>query len=136
MSLSISHDAWTGPYMSFNNLRNAIASAAGFPLKNTRRSPESTLIRPFKIVDLGDIEATLTTENRQGRWKIKPHDAIVMLLAHSDCEGNIEPDDAEAIADRLEELRKEIAEDWRPRTDQFIAGLRQAAQLREAIVFS
>jgi hypothetical protein len=65
------------------------------------------------------------------------------LLAHSDCEGEIQADICAPLADRLEELLPKLEGDggghvgsYREKTETFIRGLRSAASAGEAVVFS
>lgn len=125
MSVQISHDCYSGSCGSFNDLRRIIAKAGGM-----------------------DFDATEEAEwcNYLGMWKAPPADALTVFLVHSDCDGYIFPFDAGRIANRLEELLPllEAGGDWHPNADwtprsqtlQFIAGLREAADKNEVVVFS
>ena len=73
-----------------------------------------------------------------------PDEPLILLVAHSDCEGDIYPKQANAIADRLEELLPEfdkieggghIRGTYGDTTRQFIKGLRKAAKRGEKVGF-
>ena len=82
MGLDTSHDAWEGSYSTFNEWRNLVARAAGFP--------------PLKeMVGFGGERLWETTSGDK---------RLIPLLHHSDCDGDIPPEDCAAIADALEEL--------------------------------
>ena len=123
MGLSVSHSVWHGSYHRFQDWRNAVAEAAGVELEHRNG---------YRLPVLG-FQAT--PEQREGRWAMKPDDPITMLLAHSDSTGTIEPEDGPAIADRLDELMDLIDPEWREKTDDFAAGLRDAARCNDPVVF-
>ena len=60
-------------------------------------------------------------------------DPLMYLLIHSDCDGVIKPEHGAPLADRLEELLPFVED--KQRTEQFIAGLREAAQADEDVEF-
>jgi hypothetical protein len=76
-------------------------------------------------------------------WEILKPDPIHKLLYHSDCNGEILPEDCGPIADSLERLLPLLPDEedwghignWRKKTQQFIDGLRLAASLGEAVRF-
>jgi len=76
-------------------------------------------------------------------WRAWEDDPIVLLLHHSDFDGEIRWQDAAAIAERLEEIAPQIVhppgqrEDWdfKAAALQFAAGLRRAAQAQEDVTF-
>lgn len=64
-----------------------------------------------------------------GEWDKVPEDPLLILLAHSDCEGKIKHEHAEILANRLEEL------DNKDVTFRFIKGLRRAAKEGKDVEF-
>ncbi len=120
MGLDTSHDCWSGGYVSFNTWRTEVARAAGFP-------------------DLNDMEGY----GGETEWLHYRNDALVHLLHHSDCDGEIAWQNCEAIADRLEEILPSMQgfpgsfalDLYRTWTKRFVAGLRVAAAAQENIEF-
>lgn len=118
MGLDTSHGAWSGPYSSFAEWRGAVAEAAGFPpLDDMRGFGGSIPWSDPRITDQG----------------------LVLLLNHSDCDGEISPSDCARIADSLErllgEFRGEESEYYRDRTREFIEGCRAAARANQHLIF-
>jgi hypothetical protein len=65
---------------------------------------------------------------------------INVLMAHSDCDGEIPADTCGPLADALEGLmthmpQRGIYDEKRPATERFIAGLRKAAAANEPVEF-
>jgi hypothetical protein len=101
------------------------------------------------VLDWYGIEATIG-HDLNGDWSSIPvrpdgtSDPLIVLLAHSDCGGDIQIDMLEPLADRLEELlsRLEGLErdgghigGWTEKTQTFIDGLRLAASKGERVEF-
>jgi len=117
VGLAISHDCWHGSYRSFRLWRGNLARAAGLPPLDSMRGC--------------GFGGTVS-------WETLPspeEDALIVLLHHSDCDGEIASRDASRLADRLESLLPEIDADWRRRTMKFVDGLREAASLGEDVEF-
>jgi hypothetical protein len=137
MGLSTSHDAWRGAYSAFNRWRNTVARAAGYDTGMVKY--ENGHERETILIDWGHI----TEKNLAGKWDETPADPLIVLIAHSDCDGKIYPKQAVPLADRLEELLPLLPQDrdgghigdWRKTTQRFIDGLRKAAANREAVDF-
>lgn len=93
MGLDCSHDAWHGAYSAFNRFRQKIAEAMGgsYP--------------PHKDVSLAE---------RDWYWgegySAGTHPGLMVLLSHSDCDGEISPEDCIKVANDLEALLPQIAE--------------------------
>jgi hypothetical protein len=76
-------------------------------------------------------------------WESLRPDPLHILLNHSDCEGDIAPEDCAALADRLEDLLPLLPDEddpghignWRDKTQRFLDGLRLAASRNEALEF-
>ena len=116
MGLDTTHDCWHRSYSSFHGWRKAVCLAAGLGDLDERDG----------FADAG-VAGLPWTED----------DPLIALLDHSDCEGQIDAEDCGPLADRLEALLPELtAEPWHQEaTEQFIAGLRQAAVEGEDVIF-
>jgi hypothetical protein len=120
MGLDVSHDCWHGSYSAFGRWRKKVCEVAGY----------------------GDLNSYI------GFGGDKPwptNDALVHLLDHSDCDGQIHHNLCEDIAARLEELLPalERAGDggghvgaYAEATKTWIEGLRDAALRRQHVTFS
>jgi hypothetical protein len=116
MGLDTTHDCWHGSYGSFHRFRTALAQAAGLP--------------PL------DTMAGFTRSGLPGRsWAEFEHDALVVLLNHEDCDGEIACSDCARLADRLDELLPLLSENWRRAAAEFSVGLRAAAAAGEDVEF-
>lgn len=116
MGLDTTHDCWHGSYGSFNRFRTALAAAAGLPALGTM--------------------AGFTQKGQPGRsWAEFEHDALVVLLNHEDCDGEIACQDCERLADRLDELLPLLPSEWRRATCEFSVGLRAAVAAGEDVKF-
>lgn len=134
MGLDTSHDCWHGAYSSFNRWREAVAVAAGYAVYDVADHRSGRIV-PTVMLDWGHI----MLQNLLGDWEKPPHDPLIVLIAHSDCEGFIHPEHAGPLADRLEELLPLLNDDpiigHQAKTRQFIAGLRAAVAAGEAVDF-
>jgi hypothetical protein len=119
MGLDVSHNCWSGAYSAFHRWRDAVATAAGFG--------SIDLYQGFG----GELE-----------W---PEDPLVVLLHHSDCDGDIAPEDCAPLADALERLIPMLDEMgdggghvgyYGKAARRFVAGLRAAAEVGEPVEFS
>ena len=124
MGLDTTHDAWHGAYSAFARWREELATTAGI-LDYRNNWPRL------------DVDPHLL-----GDWGEHPEEALWLLLAHSDCDGYLMPREAEAIADRLEELLPLLNGDggghigsYQEKTQQFIDGLRAAVSAGEPVEF-
>lgn len=112
MGLDTTHNAWHGSYSSFSHWRVATAALLGFDLHS--------------MVGFGGKRS----------WSDLVPDPLHKLLDHSDCDGEISPEDCAAIAKRLEELIPNYTVDWhRGAAHQFADGCRDAAAAGEALKF-
>jgi len=137
MGLDTSHDAWHGAYSAFTRWRTELARAAGYTIKRGHNG------YPYAAEIQWD---RLAAENFMGEWERVPEDPLIILLAHSDCDGEIKPEHAPWLADRLEQLLPALPDEntatghiagygWRGTTQRFIDGLRAAAAAGEAVDF-
>lgn len=131
MGLDTTHDCWHGAYSAFSRWRNKLAEVAGYSFHKEDY---------FEVVsvDWGHLQGNL-----YGEWDETPADPLLVLIAHSDCEGNIYPAQAKPLADRLEELLPLLPDgegdghigDWREKTQLFIDGLRYAHKRKQKVGF-
>lgn len=147
MGLDCSHDAWHGAYSAFHRWRQKIAEMAGMPpldlmegfyTPNDYRDPIRDAAARFEQPN----QASELQRRLPIRWESLKPDPLHVLLSHSDCEGEIAPEDCGPIADRLEALLPSLDGDggghigsYREKTEQFIRGLRRAASCGEAVDF-
>jgi len=143
MGLDTTHDCWHGAYSAFNRWRNTLAEVAGYTF---HKDPEGFGSSPY--IDWGNIEATIGRD-LFGKWKnipVRPDgtpDPLIILLAHSDCEGELQVEFLDAIADRLEELLPQLIDvpggghipNYVDKTQKFITGLRLASSENEPVEF-
>lgn len=140
MGLDTTHECWHGAYSAFSRWRNAVAVAAGYmvaPVKWPGMGYETDSI----LIDWGHIEE----KNYSGEWDAMPADPLIILIAHSDCDGEIKPEHCTPLADRLEELVPLLSDEggghiaarggFKGATEKFIAGLRAAAEAGEPVEF-
>lgn len=130
MGLDVSHDAWTGAYSAFNRFRQAVCGALGgsFP--------------PHEEEGLDPDSWYWGNEAQPEEWP-----GLKVFLAHSDCDGEISPEDAAKIADEMERLLPKIEAlpiggghiqrdgGIRKVTIRFIDGCRAAAAAGEPLIF-
>jgi hypothetical protein len=134
VGLDTTHGCWHGPYSAFTRFRSALARAAGIDVQPEKS--ESGFMFDTAQIDWERIER----ENPgcyQGEWNKPEDEPLVYLLAHSDCDGEIKPEQAGPLADRIEALLPNIPDDLyvRPAALRFIAGLRAAVEAGQAVEF-
>lgn len=122
MGLGTTHDCWYGAYSAFDRWRTLLTAAVG----------------PQWAINWDAI----TEANLQGDWDHLPEDPLVVLIAHSDCDGRIVAEACLPLAIRLEQLAESLPTEGaghlinpRVQTLQFAAGLRQAAASGEDVEF-
>lgn len=140
MGLGTSHDCWHGAYSAFTRWRNTLAEAAeheivDIPCDRFGSFPGAKVL----------MHERWTAENFEGEWPDGvPEDPLLILLIHSDSSGVIKAEHAPWLAERLERLLPAIPEDldlgghignMRAKTEQFIKGLREAAEKGEDVEF-
>ena len=139
MGLHTTHDCWTGAYGSFARFRDALAKAAGYETKTVADGYGG--MREVLLIDWGHVSETQI----MGEWDRIPTridgtpDPLLILLAHSDCDGIIQARYCAAIADRLTELLPQVPDlPDRHRSDarRFVTGLRLAAERGEDVEFA
>lgn len=85
MGLDTTHNAWHGPYSSFDIFRKKLAKVEGFDLDS--------------MVGFGGKNEWSSVKS-----KLQP------LLNHSDCEGHIPPSKCKQIAERLWEIHATLSQ--------------------------
>lgn len=93
MGLDCSHEAFSGAYSAFNRFRRVVAKAWGgsFPPHENPTYSNDVFYTP------DDIQ---TKADAPGLWT---------FLEHSDCDGQLTPDECRQVADELEALLPRIA---------------------------
>lgn len=115
MGLDTTHDAWHGTYSSFNKFRTEMAKLIGMDLQKMEGFGGNIPFNQFK-------------------------DDLTILLDHSDCDGEISPEDRKKLSIRLDELIAGMPHDSTPFSNielakQFSAGCKLAAEKNEPILF-
>lgn len=126
MGLDVSHDCWHGGYISFTTWRCQLGLVAGVAAK---KLPMQAGGPP--LIDYVDTAS------------MQEDDPLRMLLEHSDCDGQIFPEEAIPLADRLEALLPMLPDgdggghigNWKSKTQMFVDGLRRAAAAGEVVEF-
>jgi hypothetical protein len=89
MGLDTSHDAWHGPYSSFNQFRKWLAGKIGINLE--------------EYIGYGDDNSK--KELASIKHKLMP------LFNHSDCEGHLTPTQCKKISDGIDEVLSNISKE-------------------------
>jgi hypothetical protein len=148
MGLDTSHGCWSGPYPSFMRWRCWVARCAGYPplhLMDGFCDP-NLLVWSFKDAA---FPYWMGRDSLPIRWDNFKDDPLVLLLRHSDCDGDIQPDKCHAIAERLRQIAAENEEYVKtpsataradydgmiPATIRFANGLDLAANNNEPVEF-
>jgi hypothetical protein len=142
MGLDTTHDCWHGPYSAFSRWREALAVAAGYAVWLVCEDEKPHAYRrPVVMLDWGHLG---TAAHLAGDWEETPGDPLLVLIVHSDCDGEIRPAQALPLADRIEELSASLPPEehgaWPPdwmhsKSEKFVAGLRKAAAQGEPVRF-
>jgi hypothetical protein len=123
MGLDTTHNAWHGPYSSFNDFRRAILKAyngtdlfeyAGYEMRCKK--------------DLQKQSSGLALENIDD-------DGIYILMNHSDCDGEIRWVDCKLVADSLRSLAGKIDGYYLTKLAEFIKGCDLAHSKKEDLLF-
>ena len=157
MGLDCSHNAWHGAYSAFMRWRKKIAQVAGIPplqlmegfyfrldgsegLATLYHGPQTG--KPHfgdgSAPLFADIDAALPI-----KWEALAPSPLHALLAHSDCDGEIEAGECAKIADALEAIIPLLPDEdagghignWRQKTALFVSGLRAAATDESPLLF-
>ena len=131
MGLHVSHGCYGASYIWFSRFRNELAKAAGYIVKEVKWP----YLSEIPLIDYGHI----TQDQVDGIWLETPSDPLMVLLAHSDCEGIIAVAQAGPLADRIEQLIPLLPEDeelgYRKAAEHFVTGLRAAVAANETVTF-
>lgn len=130
MGLDTTHNCWHVGYSAFTRWRNHVAEAAGYRVLPVRYDSGIH----FDTIML-EWHRYGETKELLGEWDETPPDPLIVLFAHSDCEGVIHPAQAGPLADRLDAIVPAMQEEERAKTLQFIAGLREAVTKGEDVAF-
>ena len=152
MGLDVSHGCWRGAYSAFMRWRRMLAKVAGLPpldLMEGFYHPDDVVRDPFYTIGRDTMENPTTRDIKQSlpiSWDCidSRFDALKVLLSHSDCDGEIKHNYCAPLACSLEGLMGDIPtgsggghiRDWRDMTQQFIDGLRCAAERAENVTFA
>lgn len=143
MGLDTTHNCWQGSYSAFSRWRDQLGEIAGYTFHKNKWGQQ------LVDIDWGNVESIIGLD-LNGIWPFVPirpdgtPDALMILLAHSDCEGYIQSNMCEPLANRLEELLPELEKleddrghigNWSDKTKQFIKGLRLASKGGERVGF-
>lgn len=148
MGLDTTHDAWHGAYSAFSRWREKLGEVAGYTFHDMTLEGKRYGTGIQVDIDWGCIERTIG-HDLFGRWPSMPvrpdgtPDPLIVLLVHSDCDGEIQAGFCGPLADRLEELLPLLGDEdggghvgaYRDKTEQFIRGLRAAAEEGEPLGF-
>lgn len=142
MGLDTTHDCWHGAYSAFSRWRDQLAEVAGYTFHEFEGG------RKLVDLDWGGIESVIGRD-LLGKWPSMPvrHDGtpepLILLLAHSDCEGELQAEYLDALADRLTKLLPALEGveggghigSYVEKTQTFIDGLRRASAAGEDVGF-
>ena len=165
MGLDSTHNCWHGAYSAFMRWRQMLAQVAGLPPLSMMEG-FCNIRGYFGEKEMEEIDNVIPFTQRYGntpvahareiiwnlylekfelpiKWDYYKEDPLVILLHHSDCEGDIKCKDCGPLADRLEELLPNIPDgsggghigNWKDKTKTFIDGLRLASEKREDVEF-
>ncbi len=113
MGLDTSHNAWHGPYSSFNTFRRSLM----FAYNGTN------------LNDYNGYGGSLALENIE-------HKGLYEFFNHSDCDGDISPENCKLVADGLSEILPNLTDAYMiDRTNDFIAGCLDAHSKGEFLEF-
>lgn len=150
MGLDTSHGAWHGAYSAFMTWRKKIAEVMGLPpleLMEGFYDPieDSRMIPSLYPGIVKDYSHTLKELDKRLpiKWESLNPSPLHELLYHSDCDGEIEWEKCNVMANELEKLLPLFPEEnagghigfWREKTLTFITGLRKAYVAKENLDF-
>jgi hypothetical protein len=134
MSLDINHGCFSGEVAAFDSLRIVWSIAAGYGVRDFT-SLGGPVIPNIAYDQCSD-------EDLLGEWpRGAPDDPLIIVLVHDEKHGRIKHAHCALLADRLEEIEAILLKNpgnlnWLLMTQQFIRGLRFAAQSRQDVVFT
>lgn len=140
MGLDCSHDAFHGAYGSFNRFRQAVCYVIGgsYP--------------PHNKDNLLLWNSDIPPDENQWYWgygySVDTHPGLHLFLCHSDCDGEISPEDCIKVAQELEILIPRLKDlgmghghiesqgGYAAVCQKFVDGCKEAAKLGEPLVFA
>jgi hypothetical protein len=134
VGLDTTHGCWHGPYSQFMRWRQRINH---FIMEDRGNAGDEAA---RKIGYMGATADAIRKAWEDGHYNDQSV-SINVLMAHSDCDGDIPADICGPLADALEDLldrhmpQRGIYDEQRPATERFIRGLRRAAEAGEAVEF-
>lgn len=145
MGLDTTHGAWHGACSAFHRWRTEIARVAGFPpleLMEGFYNPERFKWELENLTEYSGIKAIFTGPSLPIKWEKFRSDPLVVLLHHSDCDGDLTYGQCGKIAKRLRELLPLIDGDLggyignvKEKTLTFIEGCELAHSNKEKLRF-
>lgn len=133
MGLDTTHDCWHGPYSAFMRWRQWLNYYIALD-----RAEASADWKEISFMG-ATREAINSAWNRQ--LYADQSVPLNVLMAHSDCDGEIAAEVCAPLADALQSLvdrrmpPRALYDEQRPATERFIAGLRAAAAANESVGF-
>lgn len=134
MGLDTTHDCWHGPYSQFMRWRQWLNH---FVMDDRGHAGDKAAML---ISHMGATVAAIEKAWVDGHYEDQSI-PINVLMAHSDCDGEIAAEICEPLADALAALldrhmpERGIYDEQRPATMRFINGLRRAAAAGEPVEF-
>jgi len=150
MGLDTTHGAWHGAYSAFNTWRTEIAKFAGYPplalMEGYYHKDDFALLEMAypKGDEIVMYRFRTIKQELPIKWEALKPSALQILLLHSDCDGDISPENCKSIADALTELLEKIPDDlclgghignFHEKTQIFIDGCMDAYHANEKLVF-
>ena len=141
MGLNCTHGAFDGAYSAFNRLRQAVCRAAGgrYPFF----SEEDV---KFLKEELGEENPTDASWYMPEGFTAESSPGLYAFLCHSDCDGELSPEECVRVADALEKILPNLEDgpthghlervgSYRANVQKFIDGCRLAASAGETLKF-
>lgn len=148
MGLIFSHGAWNGGYSGFMTWRKKVAQVAGLPPLELMEGFYNPITNNgLPTLYCGDRDKLTYLQHLDDelpiKWSCLKKDPLHILLTHSDSQGYIKSSDCVKIAKSLEKLIVLMPEgegpghvrNWKETTQNFVNGLKLAAELKEKLVF-
>lgn len=135
MGLDTTHDCFHGPYSQFMQWREWLNY---FVMRERAKNGD---VNANEVSHLGVTREALMRAWNEGLYDDQSV-PINVLMAHSDCDGEITADMCAPLADALQALADQYMpprgtyDAMRPATDRFIKGLRLAASRNEPVTFA
>ena len=139
MGLDCSHNAFHGAYSAFNSFRQAVCYVIGgsYPPHNKQNY----------LLWSEDCQPDENIWYWGHGYSLETHPGLAIFLSHSDCDGEISPEDCIKVANDLEPLIPRLAElgpgkghiardgGFAAVCQRFVDGCREAAKNGEPLIF-